>query len=176
VTAPADLDDLSPTELKQLVLKLLAENAEQKRQIAELREEIARLKGGKGRPRIKPSGMEAGTNPKPTDELAGRLGRSKMRPRVSVENTIVKAQVPSGSRFKGYEDFVVQDLVLRVRVIGYRHVHRAPARRAEACPLADVAVLRRSGNLPHQPDATPSSAASGALQSYLLPANRFRHP
>ncbi|MBV8521643.1 MAG: hypothetical protein JOY71_05850 [Acetobacteraceae bacterium] len=45
VTAPADLDDLSPTELKQLVLKLLAENAEQKRQIAELREEIARLKG-----------------------------------------------------------------------------------------------------------------------------------
>jgi hypothetical protein len=120
VTAPADLDDLSPTELKQLVLKLLAENAEQKRQIAELREEIARLKGLKGRPQIKPSGMEAGTNSKPTDKPAGRRARSKMRPRVSVEDTIVKAEVPSGSRFKGYEDFVVQDLVLRVRVIRYR--------------------------------------------------------
>jgi hypothetical protein len=53
VTAPADLDDLSPTELNQLVSKLLAENAEQKRQIAELREEIARLKGLKGRPQIR---------------------------------------------------------------------------------------------------------------------------
>jgi hypothetical protein len=57
VTAPGDLDDLSATELKQLVIKLLAENAEQKRQIAELHEEIARLKGLKGRPQIKPSGM-----------------------------------------------------------------------------------------------------------------------
>jgi hypothetical protein len=120
VTAPADLDDLSSTELKQLVLELLAENAEQKRQIAELREEIARLKGLKGRPQIKPSGMEAGTNSKPTDKPAGRRARSKMRPRVSVEDTIVKAEVPSGSRFKGYEDFVVQNLVLRVRVIRYR--------------------------------------------------------
>ena len=120
MTAPADLDDLSPTELKQLVLKLLAENAEQKRQIAELREEIARLKGLKGRPQIKPSGMEAGTNSKPTDKPPGRRARSKMRPRVSVEDTIVKAEVPSGSRFKGYEDFVVQDLVLRFRVVRYR--------------------------------------------------------
>jgi hypothetical protein len=104
VTAPADLDDLSPTELKQLVLKLLAENAEQKRQIAELREEIARLKGLKGRPQITPSGMEAGTNSKPMNKPAGRRGRGKMRPRVSVEDTIVKAEVPPGSRFKGEAD------------------------------------------------------------------------
>jgi Transposase IS66 family len=120
VIAPADLDDLSATELKQLVLKLLAENVEQKRQIAELREEIARLKGLKGRPQIKPSGMEAGTNCEPADKPAGRRGRGKMRPRVSVEDMIVKAAVPPGSRFKGYEDFVVQDLVLRVWVIRYR--------------------------------------------------------
>ena len=120
VTAPADLDDLSPTELKQLVLKLLAENAKQKRQIAELREEIARLKGLKSRPQIKSSGMEAGTNSGPADKQAGRRARGKMRPRVSAEDTIVKAEVPPGSRFKGYEDFVVQDLVLRVRVIRYR--------------------------------------------------------
>jgi hypothetical protein len=120
VTAPADLNDLSPTELKRLALRLLAENAEQKRQIAELREEIARLKGLTGRPQIKSSGMESGTNAGPADKQAGRRARGKARPRVSVADTIVKAEVPAGSRFKGYEDFVVQDLVLRVRVIRYR--------------------------------------------------------
>jgi len=136
VIAPADLDDLSPTELKQLVLKLLAENAEQKRQIAELREEIARLKGLKGRPQIKPSGMEAGTNCEPADKPAGRRGRGKMRPRVSVEDMIVKAEVPPGSRFKGYEDFVVQDLVLRVWVIRYRRERWvAPDGRTVIAPL-----------------------------------------
>jgi hypothetical protein len=63
---------------------------------------------------------QAGTNVRPTDKPAGQRPRDKMRPRVSVEDTIVKAEVPPGSRFTGHEDFVVQDLVLRVRVIRYR--------------------------------------------------------
>ena len=61
VVVPPDIDGLPPAELKQLVVKLLEENAEQKRVIAELREEVARLKGLKGRPPIKPSGMENAT-------------------------------------------------------------------------------------------------------------------
>src|ERR1700733_7350617 len=85
MTAPAEISGLSHTGLQQFVLQLLAENAEQKRVIAELREEIARLKGLKGRPDIKPSGMENGTTPKPRDARAGRRGRGKVTPRGSVE-------------------------------------------------------------------------------------------
>lgn len=115
-----EIDGLPPAELKQLLVRLLEENAEQKRIIAELREEIARLKGLKGRPSIKPpSGMENSTSPKPGGKSTRRR-RGKVVPRVEVEDQILRAEVPSGSRFKGYEDFVVQDLELRVRATRYR--------------------------------------------------------
>ena len=120
VVVPPGIDGLPPAELRQLLLKLLEENAELKQQNAELREEIARLKGLKGRPSIKPSGMEKGTSPKPGGRRAGRRRRGKVVPRVKIEEQIVKAEVPEGSRFKGYEDFVVQDLEVRVRVTRYR--------------------------------------------------------
>jgi hypothetical protein len=115
-----EMSGLSNADLQRLVLKLLSENAEQKRAIAELREEIARLKGLKGRPDIKPSGMETGPTPKSRDKGGGRHVRGAVTPRVSVEEMILPATVRAGSRFKGYEDFVVQDVVLRVAAIRYR--------------------------------------------------------
>src|SRR5215212_6685468 len=115
---PGDLDALSPTELKALVLELLGKVAALEQTVAAQREEIARLKGLKGRPVLKPSGMEKASAPKPPSPPRGRRG--PVMPRVAVEDRILAAAAPPGSRFKGYADFLVQDLALRVRCIRYR--------------------------------------------------------
>src|SRR3954471_9169121 len=114
---PGDLDALSPTELKALVIELLGKVAALEQTVAAQREEIARLKGLKGRPVLKPSGMEKASEPKPASHPKGRRG--PVTPRVPFEYQVIWATAPPGSRFKGYADFLFQDLVLRVRCIRY---------------------------------------------------------
>jgi hypothetical protein len=118
-------DGLSSAALKDLVVELLGEVAMLKQLVAEQREEIARLKGLKGRPDIrpnKPSGMEQASEQKAASSGGGkRRGRGKKKlSRVAVEDRVVKAAVPAGCRFKGYENFIVQDLVIQPAAIRFR--------------------------------------------------------
>ena len=116
---PPNLDELTPAQLRELVAMLLTKMAELEQKVIEQREEIARLKGLKGRPDIKPSGMDKGTEPAKPTRRGKPPRRGKVRPRVSVEDRIIKATVPAGSRFKGYETYTVQDLVLTVHAVRY---------------------------------------------------------
>src|SRR5947209_2379781 len=118
--SPTDPSGLQRAELEARIVELLGELAELKRIVAAQRDEIARLKGLKGRPSIKPSGMENATEPKPGGKRAKRRGRGKVTTRVMPETEVLQVTVPKGSQFKGYEPYQVQDLVLTARVVRYR--------------------------------------------------------
>jgi hypothetical protein len=100
-------------------------------QDVQLKDEVAVLKGEKKRPTFKPSRMheEAGKASAPDRQQQtkparrrGKPGRSKTAQlKIDCEQIIQPAgRVARGSRFKGYRDFVVQDLVIGSRNTRYR--------------------------------------------------------
>lgn len=114
---PSDIDGLGLSELKMLLVQALEENAELKRQVQALRDEVARLKGLNQKPAIKPSGMakEAGprSGKKSERKQIGRRGPKNDKLVIDEERVLAPAVIPENSRFKGYEDYLVQDLILR---------------------------------------------------------------
>jgi transposase IS66 family protein len=119
VSPPPTLSALTRAELEALLVGLLGEVASLKQTVAELREEIARLKGLKGRPNIKPSGMEKGTPPPKPQKPGKQPGRGKVTPRVKLEEEVIRVEIPPGSIFKGHERFLVQDLVISAKATCY---------------------------------------------------------
>jgi len=108
--------------LREDVVTLQTQNGQLKAENGELRDEIARLKGLPPRPKFKgkPSGMEKATS-KPEGSKGEKRGRGTKRDKLAVTSEVkLKAQVPPGSRFRGYEDVLVQDLRIAVEVIRYR--------------------------------------------------------
>jgi hypothetical protein len=138
VSPPADLDILSSDQLRELVARLLEKIAELERRNAEQREEISRLKGLKGRPDIKAGSMDKATEPANPVNQEKRRGRGKVRPRVVVEDRVIRAAAPAGSRFKGYETYTVQELVVSVHAVRYcRERWTTPDGRTMVAPLPD---------------------------------------
>jgi hypothetical protein len=120
MSPPVDPSDLPRAELEAGFVELLGEVSELKVIVAAQRDEIARLKGLKGRPSIKPSGMEKGTEPKAGGKRAKHRGRGKVTPRVASEIEVLRVAHPPGSQFKGYEPYQVQDLVIIARAVHYQ--------------------------------------------------------
>src|SRR5947209_17824472 len=142
-----EIPEAERTPLVRQLLDIIALQQERILQLEErvqqLEDEIARLKGLKTRPRIAPSSLD--TPPRrPRDPNAKRPGsakRSKTAQLTITEETVIPLpDVPEGAVFKGYEDFVVQDLILKPRVIRYRpEPMLTPDGRSLVAPLpADV--------------------------------------
>ena len=118
---------------------LLEEQRRQGELIGQLRDEIAVLNGEKARPKFKPSGMEQQTEPETSEGYANgdtgvgdgtggprkRPGSAK-RPKtaqLTIHETVgvpPGIELPAGSRFKGYRDFIVRDLRITPHNTRYR--------------------------------------------------------
>lgn len=125
-----EIPEVEQTPLVQGLVGIIEKQAEQLGQQAEtieqLKDEIAVLKGEKQRPRFKASGMQKNAGQAPESDAvnpkrAGSEKRSKTEQLViHEERTIAPESIPEGSRFKGYQDYVVQDRVIRAHNTCYR--------------------------------------------------------
>ena len=135
-----DIDRLSDKELRALIVALLGKVASLEEKVATQAEEIARLKGLKGKPRIKPptpSGMDKETSRRAEREWREKQRRGAKKPSVPVEERVISATgIPAGSRFKGYESFTVQDFQIVAQVVCYRRERwQTPDGRTIVAPL-----------------------------------------
>jgi len=118
------IPDIPEEERTPLVVTLLEIIQLEQEQIQALKDEIARLKGHKPRPEIKPSKLEQDSKDDKNKDNKGRLdsaGKNERGPIEIHETKILEAEnVPPGSRLKGYEDYTVQGLVIKPYNVLYR--------------------------------------------------------
>ncbi|MBZ9603348.1 IS66 family transposase [Phyllobacterium chamaecytisi] len=108
--------------LREENAELRLENTRLKVENQLLRDEIARLKSLPPRPTFRPSGMDKATDGKPGDR---QVAKKKPRgPKLDVKRVsreeVLRANVPTGSRFKGYKSCFVRELVLAAELVHYR--------------------------------------------------------
>ena len=127
-----------PENLTDLESQLCLLVRERDECIQELQDQIAGLKGEKGKPKIKPSRLEP-KEKDPTEqpnslENPGSDSQKKKRPgskkrRKTAQLTIHETKVippaeeiPPGSEFKGYQDYTVQELIIKPQNTGERNL------------------------------------------------------
>lgn len=128
-----DIPQEEQTPLVKSLFSLLEQFAEriqqQDEEIAYLKDEINILKGEKKRPKFKPSKMEQKTSDdddEPKGDMAQKRSGSKKRSKKKIlkihqTKTIQPNEtIPVGSRFKGYRNFIVQDLVIKTHNTHYK--------------------------------------------------------
>jgi hypothetical protein len=122
--------------LLNLVEELASENRALRTELAQVKDELTRLKGGSGRPKFPPGkaggsdySSEAERRPAPK----GWQKRGK-QDRLRIDRTerlaVDPATLPSDAVFKGYETVVVQDLMLRTDTVAFeQEVWYSPSER-----------------------------------------------
>jgi hypothetical protein len=114
---------ISESEKSPIVVELLEILQRQSEEIQLLKDEIARLKGQKPKPKIKPSNLDKETDKKKN----GKKKKKRRKKRSKTKNIVIHEDrclhpknKPAGSTFIDYQDFVVQDIILMNWNIRYR--------------------------------------------------------
>ncbi len=116
------VSELPPDQLTPLVVALLEVIHRQQEQIQQLRDEIARLKREKPRPEIKPSALEKPSREKKKGQRPKKRHKRRKTRELTIHETLIvpPVELPAGSRFKGYEDFTVQDIRIELHNTRFR--------------------------------------------------------
>jgi hypothetical protein len=114
-----DIPEDQKTPLVQTLLRFIQEQAEQ---IALLKDEVAKLKGEKPRPKLPKSKTADDAKKKPKDQGSENDSQcAKFRKPTRKEQRVIEPDnIPIGSIFKGYEDYHVQDLRIESVEIQFR--------------------------------------------------------
>ncbi|MCP4018070.1 MAG: transposase, partial [Delftia sp.] len=128
MTSIPKIPKISEDQITPLTSELIEIIHLQQEVIQQLKDGIARLKGQKGRPVIKPSALEKPASEhdenKKNPDSGKRPGSAKRKKTEELDIHETRAirpdSVPEGSTFKGYQDYVVQDIVIRTHNIRYR--------------------------------------------------------
>ena len=122
-----DLSKIPEEQKSPLVTQLLHVIEDQGQLIQQLKDEIARLKGHKGKPKIPSSSLENPSKEKEgkkkgsRSKRAGSQKRSKTKELIIHETQrIVPEEIPEGSTRVGYDDYIVQGLKVESHNICYR--------------------------------------------------------
>ena len=117
------IPDIPADQRTPAVVRLLELCHRQQEQIQALRDEVARLKGHQPRPVIKPSALEGERTGKKQGRAPKSHGKRHKTAELAIHESVLvrpAETVPPNSRFKGYQDFVVQDLRIGVHNTRYR--------------------------------------------------------
>ena len=87
-----------------------------------LKDEIARLKGKPPKPKISPSTMDSTLSQSKSSRKKGKRKKNKKNKRVKVDKEIKlnPDNLPAGSQFKEYKDFLVQDIIFTTNNINFK--------------------------------------------------------
>ena len=104
---------ISESEKSPIVIELLEIIQQQAEDIQLLKDEIARLKGQKPKPKIKPSNLVKETEQKNKNKKKRqRKKRSKTKNIIIHEDRrLYPENIPAGSTFIDYKDYIVQDII-----------------------------------------------------------------
>jgi hypothetical protein len=130
--------------------QLLDRVAELEKTNQELRDEVARLKGQKPRPDIKPSVLET-TAKKPGEKKPRSPGSAKppekAELRIDHEVRLHPDHLPLGASFKGFEPYVVQELIITTETTRYwRARYELPEGGSVSAPLPPEVLSVEGGH------------------------------